>query len=70
MNRSFGSFEGSNIYLDTMVFYDFLRANEPATKSLFRQIGLGNYQAFTSVLSFDELAYRLLLALIRDNHPG
>ena len=27
-------------------------------------------QAYTSVLAFDELAYRMLLALIRDRYPG
>jgi predicted nucleic acid-binding protein len=30
----------------------------------------GEFHGFTSVLTFDELAYRLLLAAIRDNHPG
>lgn len=30
----------------------------------------GSLAAYTSVLTFDELGYRLLLALIKDNYPG
>ncbi len=31
---------------------------------------MGSLEAYTSVLTFDELTYKLLLALIRDNYPG
>jgi predicted nucleic acid-binding protein len=56
------------IYLDTNAFYYFLRGVTPAAQSLFHAIQVGSYQAYTSVLTFDELAYRILLALIRDKY--
>lgn len=61
---------GSRIYVDTMIFYDHLRATEPATIDFFDRIKLGDLWAFTSVLTFDELAYRVLLAYIRDKYAG
>jgi predicted nucleic acid-binding protein len=70
MSQSIHDFSEDTLYLDTMVFYEFLRAIEPATKLLFSRIRAGEWRAYSSVLTFDELAYRLLLALIRDNHPG
>ena len=71
MSRSLISFSGTAIYLDTMVFYALVRNIEPdAVKALFRRIERAQITAFTSVLTFDELAYRLLLALIRDRHEG
>jgi predicted nucleic acid-binding protein len=71
MIQPIANFRGQIIYLDTMIPYALLRNIETdAVKSLFRRLQLGDFQAFTSVLTFDELAYRLLLAAIRDNHPG
>jgi hypothetical protein len=43
---------------------------EPAATALFERIKVGELHAYTSVLTFDELAYRLLLALIRDRYSG
>ncbi len=64
-------FNGQAIYLDTMIPYALLRNIEAdAAKKLFYRLQAGEIQAFTSVLTFDELAYRLLLAIIRDNHAG
>lgn len=70
MSHSFHQFSGTDIYLDTTAFYAFLRIAEPAAGTLFRRIEAGELQAYTSVLTFDEIAYRLLLAHIRDHHPG
>ncbi len=53
-----------------MIFYDHLRATEPATIGFFDRIQQGDLWAFTSALTFDELAYRALLANIRDAYPG
>lgn len=69
MSRPISTFSGQALYLDTMVFYALVRNIEPdVVKPLFHQINEGHWQAFTSALTFDELAYRLLLALIKDNH--
>jgi hypothetical protein len=57
---------GPLIYLDTMLPYLLLRGLEPAVKPFFQRIDRGELMAYTSVLTFDELAYRLLLALIKD----
>ena len=70
MSTSIAQFSGAALYLDTTAFYALLRALEPAAKDLFNRIERGDYQAYTSVLTFDELSYRLLLALIRDRYPG
>jgi predicted nucleic acid-binding protein len=71
MSRSLTSFTGTSLYLDTMVFYALVRNIDPEiVKVLFRRIERAQITAFTSVLTFDELAYRLLLALIRDRHEG
>lgn len=51
-----------------MAFYAFLRSE--AAKLLFTRIETGTIQAYTSVLTFDELTYKLLLALIRDHYAG
>ena len=61
---------GSRIYVDTMIFYDHLRATEPATIDFFDRVKQGDLLALTSVLTFDELAYRVLLAHIRDKYDG
>jgi predicted nucleic acid-binding protein len=70
MSQSITQFSDNAIYLDTMAFYAFLRIAEPTAQQLFQRIETGQLQAYTSVLTFDELAYRLLLALIRDHHSG
>ena len=36
--------------------------------SLFKSIESGQFQAYTAALTFDELAYRMLLSLIRDQY--
>lgn len=64
------TFSEESIYLDTMIPYGLLRGLDPAIKTFFQALEAGNFQAFTSVLAFDELAYRLLLALIKDKYPG
>src|SRR5690606_39015097 len=70
MSQPASEFSGTDMYLDTMAFYALLRVAEPAAQELFQRIEEGLIRAYTSVLTFDELAYRLLLALVKDNHPG
>lgn len=70
MSESVSRFVGDALYLDTMVFYGLLRSRNPIVENLFQQIENGEIQAHTSVLAFDELAYRLLLGLIKDRYPG
>lgn len=65
-------FSGRIIYLDTMILYSFVRPDKtlrPVLREFFRRIEQGNLIAHTSVLTFDELSYRLLLAAIRDKYP-
>jgi predicted nucleic acid-binding protein len=64
------AFDKEAIYLDTMMPYALLRGIDPAIKTFFQRIERGEFQAFTSVLTFDELAYRLILALIKDHYDG
>lgn len=63
-------FQEKTVYLDTMLPYAFLRGIDPEVKKFFQMIENGETQAYTSVLTFDELAYRLILALIKDQYPG
>jgi predicted nucleic acid-binding protein len=73
MNRSITEFLEGQIYLDTMMFYAFLRAEpeaRPMIGAFFECIETGAITAYTSVLTFDELAYRLILALIKDKYGG
>jgi len=70
MSTSLTEFQGTMLYLDTMVPYALLRNIEPAATVLFERIKGGEIQAYTSVLTFDELAYRALLALVRDRYAG
>ena len=70
MSESFAAFTGTTLYLDTMMFYALLRSPDLATRELFARIEAGELQAYTSVLTFDELTYRMLLALIRDHYSG
>lgn len=68
MSQPISSFRGDSFYLDTMVFYTVLRASNPAARTLLQQVENGIYQAYTAALSFDELAYRMLLGFIRDKY--
>ena len=70
MSQPIDAFQGDRLYLDTNAFYLFLRALAPDAQALFRRIRQGDVQAFTSALTFDELAYRMSLALIRDKYNG
>ena len=56
MSTPIAQFSGAALYLDTTAFYALLRALEPAAKDLFNRIEHGDYRAYTSVLTFDELA--------------
>jgi predicted nucleic acid-binding protein len=66
MSSPLTNFSGTALYLDTMIPYALLRGLDPSVQQFFSRIQTGEIQAFTSVLTFDELAYRLVLALIRD----
>jgi len=70
MSMSLSEFSGTTLYLDTMIPYALLRNIEPAATELFGRIKTGELRAYTSVLTFGELAYRLLLALIRERYSG
>jgi predicted nucleic acid-binding protein len=70
MSASLTSFSGTVLYLDTMIPYALLRGLEPSAQELFARVESGEIRAYTSVLTFDELAYRMLLALIRDHYDG
>jgi hypothetical protein len=70
MSGSLQGFTGAAIYLDTMLPYALLRGVDAAARTFFERIELGAVNAYTAALSFDELAYRLLLALIRDHYGG
>ena len=49
--------------------YALLRGIGPEAKRLFERVEGGEVTAQASVLVLDELAYRLLLALIKDHYP-
>jgi len=68
VSQSLAQFTGASLYLDTMIPYALLRGLDPAAQALFTRIQAGELVAYTSALTFDELAYRLLLALIRDHY--
>jgi predicted nucleic acid-binding protein len=70
MTKLVGDFTGATLYLDAMVPYALLRGIEPTVQALFTRLQAGELSAYTSVLTFDELTYRLLLALIRDHYGG
>ncbi len=70
MSRHIADFSGDFVYLDTMIPYALLRGINPEAKSVFDRIQKGELKAYTSVLTFDELAYRLMLALIKDQYGG
>ena len=70
MTTPLSAFAGEVIYLDTMLPYMLLRGVEPTVKPFFERIERGECLAYTSALTFDELAYRLLLAFIKDHYDG
>lgn len=73
MSRSLATFKQGPIYLDTMILYTFVRAEtavRPIIRPFFNAIEQGKIRAYTAVLTFDELAYRLTLATIRDKYNG
>lgn len=70
MSMPLADFTGSTLYLDTMIPYAMLRNIEPAAAALFERISGGEIKACSSVLAFDELTYRSLLALVRERYPG
>lgn len=70
MSPSWSAFAGTALYLDTMVPYALLRGLEPTVQELFARVERGEIRAYSSVLTFDELTYRMLLALIRDHYDG
>ena len=61
MSKPLSAFSGDTLYLDTTVLYALLRGIEPGAQAVFARIETGELRAFTSVLTFDELAYRMLL---------
>jgi len=66
-------FDGDKIYVDTNVIYLLLREDtvySPVAKRFFEKVKVGTITAYTAVLTLDELLYRLILALIKDNQPG
>ena len=70
MTTPLSAFTGDVIYLDTMLPYLLLRGVDLSIKHFFQQIERGDFFAYTSILTFDELAYRLLLAFIKDQYAG
>jgi len=56
------------VYVDVNVFYMYLRppAYLPMIREFFGRVVQGDIEAYTSVLTMDELFYRLLLARIKD----
>lgn len=69
MATALNSFTGNVIYIDTMLPYMLLRGAAEA-QSFFERLERGEVLAYTSVLTFDELGYRLILALIKDRYGG
>lgn len=64
-------FQEGDIYLDTNFFYHLLRPipkYKPIIQAFFQRIEAGQIRAFTSVSTFDELTYRLLLSAIKDKY--
>lgn len=68
MSRHINELTQGNVYLDTMILYNTLRMVNTDVAGLFQRIEDGMLQAFTASLTFDEVAYRLLLGLIRDKY--
>lgn len=70
MSNPVSGFRGEALYVDTMIFHLLIRAKQTEVQDLFHRIENGELLAYTSVLTFDELVYRLLLGFIRDELPG
>lgn len=70
MESPLATFAGNAVYLDTMIPYMFLRGVAPSAKAFFARLEHGELRAYTSVLTFDELGYRLLLAFVKDRYGG
>ncbi len=68
MSESLANYSGTTLYLDTVAFYDFLRNRNPITRDLFSRLKTAEIRAYTSVHTFDELAYRMLRALACDKY--
>ncbi len=60
MSQHLTNFHGATLYLDTMIPYALLRALDPEAQTLFARIQSGELVAYTSVLMYDEIAYRTL----------
>lgn len=62
-----------NIFVDTNVFYLYIRES-PVYVNIVEDFLIkaiqGTTKVYTSVLVMDELHYRLMLGLIKDNYPG
>jgi predicted nucleic acid-binding protein len=59
------------VYLDTNAFYFFFFEDKDFTegiKKVFKKIQEGKYEALTSCLTLDELAYTILLRLIEKKY--
>ena len=69
MATPLSAFTGYTIYIDTMMPYMLLRGIAEA-QPFFERLERGEVLAYTSVLTFDELGYRLILALIKDRYEG
>ena len=69
MAAPLSSFTGNTIYIDTMIPYMLLRGIAEA-QPFFERLERGEVSAYTSVLTFDELGYRLILALVKDHYEG
>lgn len=70
MVASLASFSGTLIYVDTMLPYMLLRGADNSVAQFWERIEQGELNAYTSALTFDELAYRLLLAFVKDKYDG
>ncbi len=68
MSNPIAQLTSGKVYLDTMILYHQLRASNASVIDLFQRIEDGTLQAYTAVLMFDEVAYRLLLGLIRNQY--
>ncbi len=68
MSKSLEEFTGTTLYLDTSIFYALVRKIEPAARKLFIRVKNGEIQAYTSVMTFEELAYRIILSLARETY--
>ncbi len=69
MATALSAFTGNIIYVDTMIPYMLLRGITEV-QPFFERLERDEVLAYTSALTFDELAYRLILALIKDRYEG